>query len=133
MILLDTHVLVWLVEGNPRLGKKALEKIDGSLASASLSVATISFWEIAMLVQKKRLSIQMELATWRTHILRAGVAEIPLTGAAAIRAGQMKSFHGDPADRMIVATAMEKAASLMTADEKILRWKGFRNSLDAGI
>ena len=133
MLLLDTHVLIWLDEGSARLGSAAIKRIDESLAGGQLGVATISFWETAMLVEKGRLAMQIELDIWRRELLKAGIIEIPLDGASAIRAGQLKSFHGDPADRMIVAAAIENSAELMTADEKILSWRRFYQTIDARI
>lgn len=133
MLVLDTHALVWLDEGSPRLGNKALQTIDGALVSGQLGVASISFWEIAMLVRKKRLDIQMELDVWRMELLQNGLQELPLQGSTAIRAGQLQAFHGDPADRMIVATALENSATLMTADKKILDWDKLQQKIDASL
>ena len=80
MLILDTHVLIWMVEGSSRLGKSALKRIDEALAIGQLGVATISFWETAMLVEKGRISIQTDLEIWRTELLQAGIIEIPLVG-----------------------------------------------------
>lgn len=131
MLLLDTHVLVWLDEGNPRLGKTALQTINEALTSGQLGVATISFWEVAMLIEKQRLTMQTKLADWRFELLQAGLLEIPLRGTTAIHAGHLPLFHGDPADRMIVATAIENDATLMTADERILSWNQLHQKIDA--
>ena len=125
MLLLDTHVLIWLDEGSSRLGTDALQVINKALATGQLGVAAISFWEIAML--------QIELDVWRAELLQTGLQEIPLQGSTAIRAGQLKSFHGDPADRMIVATAIENSATLITADEKILLWNQLHQKIDARL
>ena len=133
MLILDTHVLIWMDEGNPRLGGTSLKYIDESLGAGKLAVASISFWETAMLVQKGRLSMKTEPEIWRAELLQAGLIEIPLNGAIAIRAGQLAEFHGDPADRMIVATAIENSAELMTADEKILSWRQFPHTVDARL
>ena len=133
MLVLDTHVLVWLDEGNPRLGTNALQTINRALASGQLGVASISFWEIAMLVRKKRLDIQIELDVWRIELLQKGLLEIPLQGSIALRAGQLQAFHGDPADRMIVATALENSAILVTADKKILDWDKLHQKIDASL
>ena len=133
MLVLDTHALVWLDEGSPRLGEKALQTINAMLVAGQLYVASISFWEIAMLVRKKRLNIQMELDVWRMELLQNGLQEIPLQGSTAIRAGQLQAFHGDPADRMIVATALENSATLMTADKKILDWDKLHRKIDASL
>ena len=131
MLILDTHVLVWLDEGNPRLGREAQQAIDTALASGQLGVASISFWEIAMLVRKERLHIRIELDAWRRDLLQNGLLEIPLQGSTALRAGQLQAFHGDPADRMIVATALERSATLVTADQKILEWDKLQQKINA--
>ena len=133
MLFLDTHVLVWLDEGSPRLGAQALQAINGALASGQLGVASISFWEIAMLVRKRRLDIRIELDVWRLELLQNGLLEIPLQGSTALRAGQLQNFHGDPADRMIVATALEHSATLVTADQKILDWGNLHQKIDASL
>lgn len=131
MILLDTHTLVWLDEGNPRLGQHSLAIIDQALKSKELYTSSISFWEIAMLVEKGRLTMQMSVETWRKNLIANGLQEIPLTGNIAIQSALLIDFHGDPADRMIVATALESAAALCTADMKILTWKQTLQRLNA--
>lgn len=133
MLLLDTHVLVWLDEGSSRLGTETLQTINRALASGQLGVASISFWEIAMLVRKNRLDIRIEFGVWRLELLKSGLLEIPLQGSTAIRAGQLREFHGDPADRMIVATAIEHSATLATADQKILEWDKLQQKMDASL
>lgn len=131
MIVLDTHVLVWLDEGNERLGKKARQRINSALNTEELFVSAISFWEIAMLNRKGRLELHIEIDVWRRELLDSGLQEIPVSGAIAIRAGSFIDFHGDPADRLIVASALENSASLVTADEKILHWKRLPAIIDA--
>ncbi len=133
MLICDTHVLVWLDEGNPRLGANALLAMNKALATGQLAVASISFWEIAMLVEKQRLDIRIELDVWRLELLQTGLLEIPLQGSTALRAGRLQAFHGDPADRMIVATALENSATLMTADRKILGWDALHQKVDASV
>ncbi len=133
MILLDTHVLIWLTEGSDRLGTKTLAQIDQALADKQLAVAAISFWEIAMLIEKGRLEFNLELGIWRQGLLQDGLQEIPMTGSIAIRAGQLPEFHGDPADRIIVSTAIEESTALVTADKKILDWGHFQRMIDAAL
>ena len=133
MKLLDTHVLVWLTEGNPRLGSDSLHTINSALKAGKLGVPAICFWEIAILVAKQRLTLQMDLNVWRFELLQTGLLEIPLQGSTTIRAGQLISFNGDPADRMIVSTAIENSATLITADEKILGWDGLLQKIDARL
>lgn len=131
MMLLDTHTLVWLDEGNSKLGKQAITLIDKSLQSKELFVSAISFWEVAMLVQKGRLEIQMSVALWRQSLIDNGLQEIALTGNIAIQSALLKDFHGDPADRMIVASAIESTLPLCTADTAILSWEESLRRCDA--
>ena len=131
MILLDTHALVWLDEGSSRLGKKSLSRIDKALQSSELFVSTISFWEVAMLVEEGRLEMQTEVDLWRQSLMDNGLQEVALTGDIAICAALLEGFHGDDADRMIVATAIQIAATLCTADGKILAWRKKSDYIDA--
>ena len=86
-----------------------------------------------MLVSKRRLDIRIELDVWRLELLQNGLLEIPLLGSTALRAGQLQEFHGDPADRMIVATTIEHSATLVTANQKILDWGNLRQKIDASL
>ena len=75
--------------------------------------------------------MRLELDVWRKELLEKGLCEIPLDGAVAIRAGSLQDFHGDSADRLIVATALQTSSMLMTADQKILAWKDLKLKFDA--
>lgn len=123
MILLDTHVVVWLAEDSSELGAKAGRLIDEKLASDELLVASISFWEVAMLAAKGRLELDVSASALRRATLERGVREVALTGDTAILAAELVRFHGDPADRIITASAIAEHATLVTADTSILRWK----------
>ena len=131
MILIDTHVLVWLEHGSNRLGKQSLTIIDEALHSRELAVSAVTFWEIAMLLEKKRLVSDVDPDRWRRDLLRIGMNEIPLRGDTAILAARLRQLHGDPADRIIMATAIGYSATLITADKKILDWKGQITVMDA--
>ena len=131
MILLDTHTLIWLDEGSERLGKQSLSLINQAFKAEKLFVSVISFWEVAMLVEKGRLDMQIDIDSWRQQLIANGLQEIPLTGNTAIHSATLKNFHGDPADRMIVATAIHLTATLCTADNKILTWDNDLLRLDA--
>jgi PIN domain nuclease of toxin-antitoxin system len=118
-------------------GTPAWEMAPCNTSMPSLRVAglqfAITFWEISMLVQKQRLEMRIDMEVWRKKLLKNGLQEIPLDGAIAIRAGILRDFHGDPADRLIVATALQFSATLTTADEKILNWKNLNLKQDARI
>ena len=133
MILLDTHVLVWLDEASPRLGSAAIEQIDSAFHSGMAAVSAISFWEVGMLVRKGRIRMDMDLAVWRADFLQQGLIEIPITGDIGVRAAGFDDFHGDPADRLIAATALQNSASLLTADERLLSSRLAIRRLDARL
>jgi PIN domain nuclease of toxin-antitoxin system len=115
------------------MGLSARQLADEALATSGLAVSAISFWEIALLVSKARLHLERSLRVWRRDLLERGVIELPLGGAACIAAAQLEDFQADPADRLIVATAQELGATLLTADEKILAWSGRLDRRDARI
>jgi PIN domain nuclease of toxin-antitoxin system len=133
VILLDTHVLIWLDEASPRLGVSAVEKIDRAFHSGKAMVSAISFWEVGMLVRKGRIRMDMDLAVWRNDFLEQGLIEVPVTGDISIRAAGFDDFHGDPADRLIASTAVQNTASLLTADERLLNSKLAIRCLDARL
>ena len=129
--LLDTHTLIWLMESTPDLGKSSQKMIEEASEKESVIISVISFWEIAMLREKKRIQIAQPIRSWRRTILDLGIKEIPLSGDIAINSVTLENFHQDPADRMIVATALTQSATLITADKKILNWSGKLQRHDA--
>lgn len=131
MILLDTHALLWLESGNERLGARTRRMADRALAEDELCVSAISFWEVAMLAAKGRLALAPSPERLRGELLASGLVEIPLSGEVAIAATKLEAFHGDPADRFLVATAMATSATLVTADARILDWPGRLERHDA--
>ena len=130
MILVDTHALIWLRTGDARLGAGARRALDDALRGEELAVSAMTFWEVAMLKSKNRLDFPEDVGLWRRELLRQGLAEIPVDGEIAIRANALPGLHADPADRIIVATA-QGGHRLMTADDRILRWSGNLNRLNA--
>ena len=123
MILLDTHVLLWQEQGDRRLGLQSRRVVARALEEGQAAISSISFWEVGMRIQKGQLALRFDLDVWRRDLLEQGVNEIPVNGLIAARAGLLPDMHGDPADRLIVATALE-GHQLITADERILTWPG---------
>ena len=123
MILFDTQTLYWWCLDEARLGPAALNLISAAWQAGDAAVSAISFWEIRMLQEKGRLSLPTDADSWRQELLDEGLVEIPLTGDIGIRAAALANFHGDPADRMIVATALA-GHRLVTSDRQILAWDG---------
>lgn len=133
MILLDTQVLIWLRQGNRRLGARAHRRIEAALQARDAAASVISFWEIEMLRVANRITLgeHDDTERWRSDLLREGLAEIPVDGVIAIRAAGLEDFHRDPADRLIVATALG-GHRLVTADRRILEWPGPLARIPAG-
>ena len=125
MIVLDTHVLVWWVTGQTaELSRKARTAIDKAAAGGDILVSSISAWEIAMLVKRGRLQLTMDVAQWLDIVAEIeAVRFVPVTNHIAVTSVALPGeFHKDPADRIIVATARDAAAPLVTADEKIRQY-----------
>jgi PIN domain nuclease of toxin-antitoxin system len=120
VIVLDTHALVWLAVGSERLGERAREAIA---TEADRAISTISAQEIAYLVMRGRMELDRPVRAWIRDVLRAHeVHALVPTLSIAVRAGSLDSaeFPGDPADRLIYATAVEHGAHIASADERLL-------------
>lgn len=123
MIVLDTHALIWWVnDEQSKLSKKAQQAIDDELQGGTIVISSISAWEVALLVTRGRLALSMDVPQWL-----ALVSEIervlfkPVDNIIAVKSSMLPGdFHKDPADRMIVATARELAAPIVSADMKII-------------
>jgi PIN domain nuclease of toxin-antitoxin system len=124
MIVLDTHAWVWWVSNPEMLSDTARQAIDDAVRRRELFISTISAWEVAMLVEKERLSLALDVRDWisRSEALPF-VTFVPLSTAIAVESVRLPGFpHGDPADRIIVATALSLGARLVTRDEKLLNF-----------
>ena len=130
MILLDTHTLLWLKLGSDKLGIKTRKLINQAWSDNAVYVSVITFWEISMLVNKGKIKLFKDLNVWAQKSLDQGLKPISINSKIAIRAGSLRDLHGDPADRIIVATALE-GYRLVTADRQILNWSGQLNRLNA--
>jgi PIN domain nuclease of toxin-antitoxin system len=119
VILLDTHAAIWYAFDRG-LGRQSQRFADKALAVDELAISTFSFWELAMLKSKGRLRALKSAGELRTKLLGLGLRELPLTGEIAILAAELEGLHGEPADRIIAATAIAHDATLMTADDKLL-------------
>jgi len=122
VILLDTHVLVWTVSGNPRLGGRAIEMVEKAARDDAVLVSAITPWEIALLTEKGRLKLGREVGSWLNAALGLpGFRIAPIEPALAVDSVRLPGgFHADPADRLIIATARFFGIPLLTADKAIL-------------
>ena len=117
-LLLDTHALLWFASHSEKLSDRSKVEID---AAELLYVSSISAWEIGMLIAKERLILALDVEEWvRLSQRIPKVKWINITPEIALKAASLPgSFHGDPADRIITASAISLGASLITADHKI--------------
>lgn len=125
MIILDTHVLVWFVSNPEKLSKSAKKRIEGEVKKNNVLVSSISTWEIYMLVKKGRLRLSMDVDSWFEKIEELNFLNfMPVDNKIAAKSVMLpESIGGDPADRMIVATAREHGAVLITSDARLRSYK----------
>ncbi len=131
-VLLDTHIWVWLVNGDKRLRSLRFLNFINEMANASkIFVSIISVWEVAMLEAKGKISLPFSCLEWVHRALRApGVSLSSLTPEIAVESSRLPGeFHGDPADRILVATAKSLGVWLVTQDDRILTYSK-KNPLD---
>ena len=124
MIVLDTHAWLWWMTGNGSLTAAAAAAID---VADTIGVSAVSVMELATAVRRRRVTLDREVTAWvRQASDRPRVGVIPITREIAVRAGDLEGLHGDPADRIIVATALMTHARVVTRDARIREFKGVR-------
>jgi len=128
LIVIDTHVLVWWLTRAPGLSRKAERTLAAHGDPGQLVVSAISLLEITTAVRRGRLQLSMPLDQWL-----AGMNSLPeirvesVSAEIAVRAGSLaEPMHGDPADRLIVATASTLGVSLVTGDKKLQAYRGVK-------
>jgi PIN domain nuclease of toxin-antitoxin system len=119
--LLDTHVLVWLALEPKRLSKPAARAIERASKSGGLSIASVTLFEVAQLVSRRRIALEQTFTHWMSELLSSsGVAVLDLTPTIAELATMFgPDYPKDLADRIIGATARTHALPLITADSRL--------------
>jgi PIN domain nuclease of toxin-antitoxin system len=115
--LWDTHALIWAMEDDPQLSARVRKAAGERNESA---VAGISLWEVACLLHLGRIRLAIPLAEWMDAVM-ARLPVLNITGRIAARCYDLGEFHGDPADRIIAATALTHGLTLITRDSKLRR------------
>lgn len=129
-VLLDTHVWIWAQLGVPkRLSRAAVTAIQKAESEGALLVSVISIWELAMLEKRGRVGLPRSIGAWVNDALnQPGVATAPLTPEIMLESVHLPGdLHGDPADRMLVATARVLGATLLTSDREVIRYSRQRH------
>jgi PIN domain nuclease of toxin-antitoxin system len=124
-LLLDTHVALWLDGGDERLSAATRALINGSWRTGgTIYLSAVTAWEIALLVDAGHIELDLPAEAWVERFLdRPGIESVPLSHRAACRAYQLSQIeHRDPADRLLIATAIELACPLVTYDQRIDRF-----------
>ncbi len=124
MIVLDTHAWVWFISNPELLSKRAKRYVDAAVEEKAVMISSISVWEVALLIAKKRLILTLELNDWiaKSEMLPF-FKFIPVDNSVAIKSVNLpQPLHSDPADRIIIATAISLGAPIVTKDEKILNY-----------
>jgi PIN domain nuclease of toxin-antitoxin system len=124
-LLLDTHVWIWMMEGvKSELSSATISLIEEAAGRSELALSAISVWELAMLEAKGRITISRSIDEWvRAALGVTGLRLVDLSPEIAMESTRLpEDPHGDPSDRMIIATARVIGATLVTCDQQILAY-----------
>ena len=124
MIVLDTHVLIYDALTPAKLSPRARKALDSGFAESELSCSDISLWEIAMLIARKRLDPAMDARQFIDDLITARTVRVlPISAEIAVLSQSDSFSHGDPANRLIAATALINQAQLVTSDARLRKLK----------
>ncbi len=124
-LLLDTHIWIWLMNGEPqRLGAATIDAIERAASTGAVYVSDISVWQVAMLESQGRIRLSRDCIEWVREALSApGVQLLPLSPNIAVASSRLPgTFPGDPADRILAASARLMTLPLVTRDERLLAY-----------
>ena len=124
MIVIDTHTWIWFISKPEVLSKQATKAVSAAVKEKSVLISSISAWEVALLVIKKRLTLSLDVTDWIAKSENLPFIQfIAVSNSIAIKSVNLpQPLHPDPADRIIIATALSAGAPLVTKDEKLLNY-----------
>ena len=120
MVIVDTHALVWQLNADAKIGRRARARLERALAREELCVSAVTFWEISLLVSRARLRLDGTATHFRWRVLEMGIRELAVGGAVALQAAALAPMLVDSVDCFVAATALTHGATLMTADARLL-------------
>lgn len=123
-LLLDTHIWIWLMLGDEKIKSSFKNHVENQIENENILISPISIWEVGMLVEKKKIEIQMDCLDWIEQALyTTGIVLAPITPRIAIQSTRLPgTIHSDPADRILIATSYENNAVLVTHDQKLIKY-----------
>jgi PIN domain nuclease of toxin-antitoxin system len=122
MIVMDTHAWIWFISNPENLSKRAEKAVNAAIKEKGVLISSISAWELAILVKKDRLKLTLEVTDWieKSESLPF-IQMMPVTNSIAVKSVNLPvPLPPDPADRIIIATALSVGAPLVTKDKKLL-------------
>ena len=121
MIVLDTHAWIWFISNPDLLSKPANSAVIAAIEDKGILISSISAWELALLVSKKRLKLKLEVTDWIAKSENLPFIQfIPVTNSIGVKSVNLPPpLHPDPADRIIIATALSTGSPIVTKDKKI--------------
>lgn len=125
MILLDTHVLIWWITDDKNLPSAVRQRLQDHKKSGEIAVSSMTFWEIALLYKKGRLQLAYDVQSWVDRVTALPFLKIVDPNHHILVKSVLlpEPFYADPADRIIVSTAMDQGATLITKDDKIRNYR----------
>lgn len=127
-VLIDTHALLWWRAESEQLSSTARSRLENALI---VLVSPMTLWEIAMLAGKGRIVLDRSATQWSRDVLTEGDVELTLIDERiAVLAAEVAPFHGDPVDRILVATARLRRVPLVTKDRLISAYATASTELD---
>ena len=128
MIVLDTHAWIWFISNPEYLSRRAEKAVNDAVKDKSVLISSISVWELALLVKKKRIELTLEVTDWiaKSESL-AFINFVPVTNSIAVKSVNLPlPLNPDPADRIIIATALSVGAPVVTKDKKLLGYSSIK-------
>jgi len=124
MIVLDTHIWIWFISKPEVLSKRAKKAVSAAVKEKNVLISSISAWEVALLVIKKRLTLSLDVTDWIAKSEGLPFIHfIEISNSIAVKSVNLpQPLHPDPADRIIIATALSAGVPLVTKDKKLLNY-----------